>query len=132
MTRGTHPIEGPGFVLASQSASRKAMLVAAGLQFEAVAADLDERAIEREMQDAPADEVAQALATAKAMAVSVQHPDRLVLGSDSLVEIAGRRFDKPADKAQAAEHLRFFAGKADASAQRGQPDAWQPRTMGRP
>ncbi len=107
-----HPILGPGFVLASQSASRKAMLAAAGLQFEAVAADIDERAIEREMNGAPADEVAQALATAKAMAVSAQHADRLVLGSDSLVEVAGRRFDKPADRAQAAEHLRFFAGKA--------------------
>jgi septum formation protein len=35
-----------------------------------------------------------------------------VLGSDSVVSVAGRRFDKPASRAQAAEHLRFFSGKA--------------------
>ena len=45
-------------------------------------------------------------------AVSTQRPGALVLGSDSLVEVAGRRFDKPASRNAAAEHLRFFSGKA--------------------
>ena len=39
-------------------------------------------------------------------------PGRWVLGSDSLVVCAGRRFDKPASRENAAEHLRFFSGKA--------------------
>jgi septum formation protein len=34
-----------------------------------------------------------------------------VLGSDSVVTVAGRRFSKPASRAQAAEHLRFFSGQ---------------------
>jgi len=34
-----------------------------------------------------------------------------VLGSDSLVECGGRRFDKPTSRNSAAEHLRFFSGK---------------------
>ncbi|MCH2488479.1 MAG: Maf family protein, partial [Erythrobacter sp.] len=34
-----------------------------------------------------------------------------VLGSDSLVEVEGRRFDKPGSRKEAAEHLRFFSGK---------------------
>ena len=34
-----------------------------------------------------------------------------MLGSDSLVEVDGRRFDKPRDREEAAEHLRFFSGK---------------------
>ncbi len=34
-----------------------------------------------------------------------------MLGSDSLVEVEGRRFDKPASREEAAEHLRFFSGK---------------------
>jgi septum formation protein len=34
-----------------------------------------------------------------------------VLGSDSVVSVAGLRFNKPASRAQAAEHLRFFSGK---------------------
>lgn len=101
-------LAGSGIVLASNSASRKAMLEAAGVAFEPVGADVDERALEAEMEDAEPAEVAQALAAAKAAAVSA---DRLVLGSDSLVEVDGRRFDKPASREQAAEHLRFFSGK---------------------
>lgn len=101
-------MSGSGIVLASNSASRKAMLEAAGVAFEARSADIDERALEAEMDGAEPAEVAQALAAAKAAAVS---DSRLVLGSDSLVEVEGRRFDKPASREQAAEHLRFFSGK---------------------
>ena len=101
-------LSGSGIVLASNSASRKAMLEAAGVAFEARAADVDERALEAEMEGAEPAEVAQALAAAKAAAVS---DSRVVLGSDSLVEVDGRRFDKPASREQAAEHLRFFSGK---------------------
>ncbi len=102
----------PKLILASQSGSRKAMLAAAGVDFEAVPAHLDERAIEAGMNGAPPGEVARALASAKALAVSREQPGRLVLGSDSLVEVAGRRFDKPASREDAAAHLRFFSGKA--------------------
>lgn len=98
-------------VLASKSASRRAMLEAAGVRFEAVAAGIDERALESEMDAADPAEIAQALAAAKGAAVSAGQPGRWVLGSDSLVEVAGRRFDKPAGREEAAEHLRFFSGK---------------------
>lgn len=98
-------------VLASNSASRKAMLEAAGVPFEARGADIDERALEAEMDGADPAEIAQALAAAKAVSVSEQDCHRLVLGSDSLVEVDGQRFDKPESRDQAAEHLRFFSGK---------------------
>ncbi|MDP4573774.1 Maf family protein [Qipengyuania sp. G39] len=101
-------ISGSGIVLASNSASRKAMLEAAGVAFTAQAADIDERALESEMEGAEPAEIAQALAAAKAAAVTAKG---LVLGSDSLVEVDGRRFDKPQSREQAAEHLRFFSGK---------------------
>ena len=101
-------IAGEGIILASNSSSRKAMLEAAGVAFEARAGDVDERALEAEMEDAEPAEIAQALAAAKATAVEAKG---LVLGSDSLVEVEGRRFDKPATREQAAEHLRFFSGK---------------------
>ncbi|MBO9498346.1 MAG: Maf-like protein [Novosphingobium sp.] len=96
--------------LASQSGSRKAMLAAAGVAFEAVPADLDERALENSLGAAAPAAVARALAEAKALAVS-QRATGLVLGSDSLVVVEGRRFDKPATREDAAEHLRFFSGK---------------------
>jgi len=99
-------------ILASKSASRQAMLTAAGVPFTAIAADLDERAIETELGvAAPPRDVALALARAKALAVCGQASDELVLGSDSLVECGGRRFDKPESRAAAAEHLRFFSGR---------------------
>jgi septum formation protein len=98
-------------VLASQSASRKAMLDAAGVPFEARASDVDEGEIKRELIGVPGCQVAQILAEAKAMPVSAAMPGRLVLGGDSLVEVCGRSFDKPQSRAQAAEHLRFFSGQ---------------------
>ena len=97
-------------ILASQSASRRAMLDAAGVAYDALPAHIDERAVEAGLDAAPA-QVALALARAKAAAVSAQRPDALVLGSDSLVVCAGRRFDKPATREEAAEHLRFFSGR---------------------
>lgn len=98
-------------VLASQSASRRAMLDAAGVSFSAIPAHVDERAIETGLGSVSPDGIALALASAKAVAVSRDHPGQLVLGSDSLVEVDGRRFDKPASREDAAAHLRFFSGK---------------------
>lgn len=96
-------------VLASKSASRRTMLGAAGVEFEVRPAAIDERALEARMEGAGPGEVALALAEAKAL--SVDGGDKPVLGSDSVVSVGGRRFDKPANRAQAVEHLRFFSGK---------------------
>lgn len=101
----------PDLVLASQSASRRAMLDAAGVAHQAIPARMDERALEASLAGAAPNAVALALAEAKALTVCPQAPGRLVLGSDSLVVVDGRRFDKPASREQAADHLRFFSGK---------------------
>lgn len=98
-------------ILASASASRKAMLEAAGVAFEARPADVDEAAIRRELVAVPPGEVAMILAEAKALAGSAAAPGRLVLGSDSLVEVCGRIFGKPRSRDEAAEHLRMFSGQ---------------------
>jgi septum formation protein len=96
-------------VLASKSASRRTMLGAAGVEFEARPASIDERALEASLGDAHPADIALALAEAKAL--SVEGRGRPVLGSDSVVSVDGMRFNKPARRAQAAEHLRFFSGK---------------------
>lgn len=98
-------------ILASQSASRRAMLDAAGVSFEARASHVDEAAIKRELIGVSACEVAEILAQAKALGISVGAPGRLILGGDSLVEVSGRLFDKPQTRAQAAEHLAFFSNQ---------------------
>ena len=96
-------------VLASKSASRRSMLGAAGVAFEVRPAAVDERALEAQMVGAGPDRIALALAEAKAL--SVEAGPRPVLGSDSVVTVDGRRFSKPASRAQAGEHLRFFSGR---------------------
>ncbi|EAQ28524.1 hypothetical protein NAP1_13033 [Erythrobacter sp. NAP1] len=101
----------PELILASKSASRRSMLDAARVQYRALPAELDERAIEAGLQDATPPEIAEALSVAKAAALTAEHPDALVLGSDSLVVVDGKRFDKPTSRENAAEHLRFFSGK---------------------
>jgi septum formation protein len=98
-------------ILASKSASRRAMLDAAGVAFESIPADIDERAVEAGLAGGEPSEVAEALAVAKAAAVAALHREALVLGSDSLVVAGGRRFDKPRSRAEAGEHLRYFSGK---------------------
>ncbi|MEL7217496.1 MAG: Maf family protein, partial [Pseudomonadota bacterium] len=98
-------------ILASKSASRRAMLDAAGIRYEAIPADIDERHIEANLTDATPPEIAEALSVAKAAALAASRSYDWVLGSDSLVVVDGKRFDKPTSRENAAEHLRFFSGK---------------------
>lgn len=97
-------------VLASSSAIRRAMLAAAGVDHVAVPSTIDESAAKARLDDPAA--LALELAAAKAAAVSAGRPDDWVIGSDSLVGVGGRLFGKPGDRAQAAEHLRLFSGRA--------------------
>ena len=96
-------------ILASTSAIRRQMLRAAGVEHDAVGSGVVEESIKAASADAAA--LATELAQAKALSVSRTSSEAWVIGSDSLVSVDGRRFDKPADRAQAAEHLRFFSGK---------------------
>ena len=97
-------------VLASRSASRRAMLDAAGVAFEVRATEVEERAIEAALARARPDQIALALAEAKALAIA--DADCPVLGSDSLVVVGDSRFDKPSSREEAAEHLRAFSGRS--------------------
>ena len=98
-------------VLASQSASRRAMLDAAGVPFAAEPAGVDEGAAKASLADLSPRDVADALAELKALKVSQRRPGALVLGSDSLVVLAdGSRLDKPESREEAEEHLRRMSG----------------------
>ena len=92
-------------ILASSSPIRKAMLDAAGVACKAVKPDVDEAELKLGLDDAR--EIASRLAEAKAMSV----PGDWVIGSDSVVSVDERLFDKPSHRQEAAEHLRFFSGK---------------------
>ena len=98
-------------ILASASASRRAMLADAGVPFDVVAARVDEEAAKASLADLDPRDLADALAELKAIKVSRQQPRALVLGSDSLIALAGGgRLDKPGTREEAAEHLRRLSG----------------------
>ena len=97
-------------ILASGSAIRHQMLVAAGIEHAIMAPGIDESAVKADRAGSAG--IALRLAEAKALSVSAGSPGDWAIGSDSIVTVAGRRFDKPANRDQAAKHLRFFAGKA--------------------
>lgn len=98
-------------VLASQSASRRAMLTAASVPFEAVAAYVDEDAAKASLAHLSPRDLADALAELKALKVSAMMPGAMVLGSDSIVALAdGRILDKPVSREDAADHLAAMAG----------------------
>ena len=100
-------------VLASGSASRRRLLEAAGVPFEAATAAVDEDEVKLAMKAEGADAfaVAEALAELKAQRVSPRFPGALVLGADQMLVCEGAWFDKPTDLAGAAEHLRRLAGR---------------------
>ncbi|MDQ2892134.1 MAG: Maf family protein [Pseudomonadota bacterium] len=82
------------------------MLTDAGVPFDAMAAGVDEDAAKAALAYLPARNLADALAELKALKVSSRVPGALVLGSDSIVELAdGTRLDKPDTRDQAADHL---------------------------
>jgi len=100
-------------ILASGSATRRDMLLAAGIPVEVVKPDIDERAVEKPLVDrgVPADQVAAALACAKALAVSRDRPGRFVLAADQTLTCDGVAFHKPADLAAAERQIAALAGR---------------------
>ena len=99
-------------VLASRSAARRDILVAAGVPVEVRPADLDERSLEAGAGSAAPGGVAAFLAREKALVVARANPGRLVLGADQTLALGARRFAKPADRAAAREQLRALSGQA--------------------
>jgi septum formation protein len=101
------------FILASGSSSRRALLKNAGLDFEVAPAELDERAAEAPLLKAGAavEDIALALAMAKASMVSEAHAAALVLGADQMLELDGERLTKPSDMEAARRQLLQLSGK---------------------
>jgi septum formation protein len=106
--RGEAPL-----VLASGSATRLQLLEAAGLPVETVRPQVDEREIElRFLQSGGApDQLAAALAEAKALAVSPSLPGRYVLAADQTLVSEGRLFHKPETAEAANRQLAALAGR---------------------
>ena len=104
--RGKDPL-----ILASQSRARQTLLANAGVHFEAVPADIDERAVQQASGLSAPGEIAGLLAREKALAVSRLRPGKYVVGADQTWRWE-RLFSKPAGRAAAGEQLRDLAGRS--------------------
>lgn len=105
-------------VLASQSASRRALLTAAQVPFEALSPGVDEEAAKDALRADGLDArgLADALAELKALKVSRRVPGGLVLGCDQTLSLGdgeerGEMIDKAVDRADAVRILRLLSGR---------------------
>lgn len=100
-------------ILASQSSARKALLAGTGLRFETSPAQIDERGLEAEVlgKGGDARSVARHLAEAKAMEVSTERRDAVVIGADQVLALDGELLHKPEDVTVAAAQLDRLAGR---------------------
>ncbi len=105
--RGQFPL-----ILASQSRARQMLLANAGINFEAVPAEIDERAVQQSSKLSAPGDVAALLARDKARSVSMHRPGQFVVGADQTLALGKRLFSKPAGRSQAAEQLRALAGRS--------------------
>jgi septum formation protein len=103
----------PPLILASASTARRAVLEAAGLRFEAIAAAVDEAAIKESAraEGYPAADAAMMLAEAKARRIAARRPEALVIGCDQMLVLEDRWFDKPESIEEARRHLEALRGK---------------------
>jgi septum formation protein len=103
-------------VLASQSISRAQVLRAAGVAFEICPANIDEDALKDRMlaEKAGAEDIALALATSKACAISEARPADIVIGGDQILWIEGELISKVASPDAARILLKRLRGKRHA------------------
>jgi septum formation protein len=102
--RGKHPL-----ILASQSRARQTLLAGAGIDFEAVPAEIDERAVQQSSRLSAPGDVAALLAREKALSVSSRQPGKFVIGADQTWAL-GAAIHQADGREQAAEQLRALAG----------------------
>ena len=103
----------PDIILASASLSRRKLLKAAGVEFRAIAAGVNENAIKRrhDPHEGGFGELAAQLASQKALAVADRHTDALVIGADQMLVFDGEAFDKPDSIETARRQLMRLRGE---------------------
>ncbi len=100
-------------ILASKSQGRRQILEGAGLSFKSIPATIDERSIEQKLQhnESQNSDIALALAKEKALSVSVQHNESLIIGSDQILECEGKVLHKATSADEALQKLHYLSGK---------------------
>jgi len=99
-------------ILASGSAIRRQILEQAQIPHTVVTRTIDEDALKAALldEDLKPRDIADALAEAKAMAVSRTTPG-LIIGSDQVMVVEGQIYDKPRDREDARARLKLLSGR---------------------
>ena len=100
-------------ILASSSAIRLQLLLAAGVQVTALPARIDEEAIRAalEAEGARPRDIADTLAEMKARKLADKHPEAMILGCDQVLEVKGTIWGKPETPDDARDQLRQLRGQ---------------------
>ncbi|MDB5315751.1 MAG: septum formation protein Maf [Rhodospirillales bacterium] len=129
-------IDAPRVVLASGSASRRAVLAGAGVAFEVAIPHVDEGTIRDacRAEDIPVADTALILADAKASRIARTRPDDLVIAADQMLVCEGAWYDKPTDAEAARVQLQALCGRkhelvSGMVAWRGGQRVWQDVTV---
>lgn len=96
-----------GIILASSSPRRRELMALITPDYTVRTSDVDERAIRAETPAL----LAQKLAAAKCRAVAESCPEDVVIGCDTVVDVDGAVFGKPADRDDARRMIRVLAGR---------------------
>ncbi len=95
-------------ILASQSPRRRELLTLVGITHDVLPADIDETVWPNE-EPVPHCE---RLARSKAETLAAQHPEALVIGSDTIVVVDGDILGKPRDREEAIAMVTRLAGRS--------------------
>lgn len=90
------------------------MLKSAGIDYSAIAPNVDERTVVANNRQWKPIEIAQKLAEAKAEEVSARYPEAIVVGADQVLALEEKLFSKPRDAAQCREQLQELRGRTHA------------------
>ncbi|MDM7860723.1 nucleoside triphosphate pyrophosphatase [Alteromonas sp. ASW11-36] len=111
MDSSPHNSSDAKLILASTSRYRRAQLETLNIPFDCVAPNIDESATENELSTA----LAERLSIQKAKAISILHPEALVIGSDQVAELRNpdgstSQFGKSLSVERAIGQLKRFSG----------------------
>jgi len=107
MSNFIHSPKNPLLILASTSAYRRELLERLRIPFEVVSPKVDETPLTGESTL----ELGVRLANAKAAAVSKEHPNAWVIGSDQVADLCGAAIGKPGNFDRALAQLQLMRGQ---------------------
>ena len=97
-------------ILASQSPIRRTLLISTGLSISAISPLIDEATIKLANQEQAPEDLAMTLASAKAINVSSNHPNDIIIAADQVLAFGGTTYNKANNLDEARAQLRLMRG----------------------